>query len=256
MMLNLRGVDVAGVNAELVAFVSETRPVNASTSTMITPRSDPACGRPKALELSERVIPILDRLYPQWRDENAVRPNFEFAAERDACTRLHARIASQDEITQFFSGHDESPQLSAGRMHDLVWQAASAQWSTGHRHEAVLAAAKAANSRLQEKLGRRDLSETKLVQEALSEKPPEPGKPRLRFMDVDDEQTRESLRQGVMAFGAGCFQAIRNPVGHLPNDQHELDEQAALERLAALSLLLRWIDQATVERAPASEAHS
>src|SRR6478735_5417262 len=132
--------------------------------------------------------------------------------------------------------------LGFGGMHDLVWQAASVQWSTGHRHEAVLAAAKAANSRLQEKLGRRDLSEVKLVREALSDKAAELGRPRLRFPHISDDQTRESMRQGVMGFGAGCFQAIRNPVGHLPNDEHELEEHSALERLAALSLFLRWID--------------
>jgi hypothetical protein len=45
-----------------------------------------------------------------------------------------------------------------------------------------------------------------------------------------------------MSFGAGCFQAIRNPVGHLINEQ---SEQAALERLAALSLLARWITEPT-----------
>lgn len=131
-------------------------------------------------------------------------------------------------------------------MHEVVWGAASTQWSTGHRHEAVLAAAKAVNSRLQEKLNRRDVSEAKLVREAFSEKA-ESGKPRLRFAHIDDEQTRESMRQGVMSFGDGCFQAIRNPVGHLPNDEHELEEQPALERLAALSLLLRWIDEAELE---------
>ena len=55
------------------------------------------------------------------------------------------------------------------------------------------------------------------------------------------------MRQGAMAFGAGCFQAIRNPVGHLPNEEHELTEQEALERLAAFSLLARWIQEATLE---------
>lgn len=42
-----------------------------------------------------------------------------------------------------------------------------------------------------------------------------------------------------MEFGAGCFSAIRNPLGHLANDELELEEQAALEQLAALSLLAR-----------------
>ena len=54
------------------------------------------------------------------------------------------------------------------------------------------------------------------------------------------------MRQGAMSFGVGCFQAIRNPVGHLPNDEHELTEQQALERLAALSLLARWVDEADI----------
>lgn len=40
-----------------------------------------------------------------------------------------------------------------------------------------------------------------------------------------------------------------NPVGHLPNDEIEMTEQAALERLAALSLLARFIDDADVEAA-------
>jgi len=50
-----------------------------------------------------------------------------------------------------------------------------------------------------------------------------------------------------MNFGFGCFAAIRNPLGHLPNDEVELDEQTALEPLAALSLFARWIDEADVE---------
>lgn len=243
--MNLAGVNITGVKAELEAFVRETAPKSLST---MTARTAPTCGRQRAIELTERVIPILDRLYTTWRDENPGNVYFEFKSERDACSRLLARVDSHEDISGLFAGQDDAPQLSASKMHALVWQAASAQWSTGHRHEAVLAAAKAVNSRLQAKLDRRDLSEVKLIRDALSEKPPQPKRPRLRFPDVADDQTRESIRQGVLAFGTGCFQAIRNPIGHLPNDQHDLDEQSALEQLAALSLLTRWIDQAVVEQ--------
>lgn len=97
-----------------------------------------------------------------------------------------------------------------------MWTAASAQWRTGHRHEAVLAAAKAVNSMLQAKLGRRDVSEVNLVQEAFSANEAAPGRPRLRFPEIEDERTRDSMTQGALHFGIGCFQAIRNPVGHLP----------------------------------------
>lgn len=143
------GVDTAAVDAELERFVSQTTPRNMSGGGLITPHNEPACGRAQAVELGERVRPILDRLYPGWRDENPLDMNFEFAQGRDASARLRARIASRAEIDAMLGGGDPSPKLAGSALHDLVWRAASAQWSTGHRHEAVLAAAKAVNSRPQ-----------------------------------------------------------------------------------------------------------
>jgi uncharacterized protein (TIGR02391 family) len=241
------GIDTDAVRHELVQYVTETEPVNQSSQNFITATSAPRCGRQRAIELTERVRPILDALYPSWADENAPSKNFEFRRQRDACARLIARIDSDAEIAAMLEGYDAAPRLRASEMHALVWSAASAQWSTGHFNEAVLAAAKAVNSLLQDKVGRRDTSETNLVRESFSEKDPELGRPRLRFPGIEDDQTRESMRQGASGFGAGCFQAIRNPVGHLPNEHLELTEQEALERLAAWSLLARWIDQATLQ---------
>ncbi len=238
------GVDIGAVDAELERFIAQTTPQKMSGGGLINAHNEPACGRAQAIELGERVRLILDRLYPGWRDENPPDMNFKFAQERDASARLRARIASRAEIDAMLGDGDPSPKLAGSALHDLVWRAASAQWSTGHHHEAVLAAAKAVNSRLQTKIRRRDISDTQLVREAFSEKDPEPGRPRLRFPTIEDNQTRDSMTQGVSHFGAGCFQAIRNPVGHLPNEEHELTEQDALERLAALSLFARWIDQA------------
>ena len=42
-----------------------------------------------------------------------------------------------------------------------------------------------------------------------------------------------------MHLGMGCAQGIRNPQAH-PTDA--LTEQEALEQLAALSVLARWVD--------------
>jgi uncharacterized protein (TIGR02391 family) len=193
--------------------------------------------------------PILQRLYPEWRSENAESSIDEFAPERDAARRLLARIDRIAEVSSRLGGVDTSPRISAAALHPLIWKAAEAQWSTGHRHEAVLAAAKAVNSHLQTKIDRRDVSEVDLVRQAFSDKDPEPGKSRLRFNHINDVQTRSSMRQGAMDFGSGCFAAIRNPVGHRPNEEIELTEQSALERLAALSLLARFIDEAEVETA-------
>ena len=246
-------VDLDWVRLNLNRFVEETSPVNASTANVITFSSRPTCGRDRALELAEVVRPILNALYPEWRSENPVNKHDEFHSERDAAKRLLARLDTRAEVMAKLGGGDQSPRISASSLHPLIWKAADAQWSTGHRHEAVLAAAKAVNSHLQTKIARRDVSEQDLVRQAFSEKAPEVGKARLRFTGIVDQQTRESMRRGVMDFGAGCFAAIRNPVGHLPNEQVDLDEQAALERLASLSLFARWIDEAiliAVETAP------
>lgn len=45
-----------------------------------------------------------------------------------------------------------------------------------------------------------------------------------------------------MSFGQGCMKRIRNLYVH----GHEPSEDEALEALAALSLLARWIDEAAV----------
>ena len=159
-----------------------------------------------------------------------------------------------NEVNDRLGGADQSPRITASSLHHLIWQAAETQWTLGQRHEVVLAAAKAVNSQLQAKVSRRDVSDADLVRQAFSDKPPEPAKPRLRFNAIDDDQTRESVRGGALEFGAGCFRAIRNPVGHRPNDEIEMTEQEALERLAALSLLARFIDEADVEIAEGNSA--
>lgn len=246
-LVDLNGVDVDWVRSKLTEFVAETKPVNQSRKNVITYRTAPACGRPAAIELVEAVRPILRRLYPEWQSENTGDPHDEFLSERDASRRLLARLDNQDEVNARLGGADTSPRIAASSLHHLIWSAAETQWTLGQRHEAVLAAAKAVNSQLQAKVSRRDVSEADLVKQAFSEKAPEPGKPRLRFNSIEDEKTRESMRGGTLEFGSGCFRAIRNPVGHLPNIEIEMTEQEALERLAALSLLARFIDDADLQ---------
>lgn len=235
-------IDRDAVIAELESFVRQTEPVRGHGTFVAEPR----CGFDGAKALEERVRPILDALYPEWRAENSESSYEVSAQERSACTRLISRLRNSDGISELLRGVDSAPRFAASSLHELVWRAAAPQWELDHRHDAVLAAAKAVNSLLQRKLGRRDVSEVKLVQEAFSEKPPSADRARLRFDDVGDDQTKESLREGVMSFGVGCFKAIRHPLGHRPEEEIELGEQAALERLAALSLLARWIDEASL----------
>ncbi|MEV5832866.1 TIGR02391 family protein [Nocardia sp. NPDC052112] len=245
--MSFDGVDIPWVRQQLRTFLKETALSHDSSGAYLP------CGHCGFIELMEITGPILNRLYPGWAQENHDCDNTDgddyepHRGVRDAARRLIVRLDHQAELIERLGGIDTSPQMNASMLHPLIWNAATAQWSTGHRHEAVLAAAKAVNSLLQQRTGRRDVSETDLVKQAFSDKPPELGKPRLRYPSISNDQTAESMRRGVMDFGAGCFGAIRNPIGHLPNDEVELDEQSALERLCALSLLVRWIEEADLE---------
>ncbi|HEX3519979.1 MAG TPA: TIGR02391 family protein [Solirubrobacteraceae bacterium] len=140
----------------------------------------------------------------------------------------------------------QAPPPAVDRLHPIVWKAAATRWAAKHLHDAVIAASKAVNATLQAKIGRSDVSEVRLIQQTFSSKPPTATEPRLRFLDIADRQTRDSVTAGALQFGVGCFMATRNPIGHRPDDEHEMTEQEALEQLAAWSLFARWIDRAEV----------
>jgi Protein of unknown function (Hypoth_ymh) len=62
--------------------------------------------------------------------------------------------------------------------------------------------------------------------------------------DSAKDQTVKSRNNALRAFAEGCFAGIRNPASHEHGD--DLSEQKALEYLAALSILARWIDECEV----------
>jgi hypothetical protein len=187
-----------------------------------------------------------DRLYVGPADEERERTESLF--ERQGWFVKDGRLVIGEPVRKSRDASTPKPKLD--ELHPMVWAAAQPQWKAGHLHDAVLAASKAVNALLESKIGRSDASEVKLVTDSFSAKEPVGGAPRLRFPDIDGEQTRESVTAGVLSFGVGCFKAIRNPLGHLPDDQHDITEQEALEQLAAWSLFARWIDRATVSTEP------
>jgi len=144
-------------------------------------------------------------------------------------------------------GPPAGPALRADVLHPTVWDAAKSLWRSNHRRQAVEAAAVAVNAALQEKLGRRDVSNTDLVRQAFTRDRPAVGRPRLRLGPDDGSETYRSLHDGAREFGGGCFMALRNLVAHDPVE--EIPEQIALEQLAAFSILARWIEDASVLRA-------
>ncbi|MEU6462642.1 TIGR02391 family protein [Streptomyces sp. NPDC046976] len=138
---------------------------------------------------------------------------------------------------------EDAPQLSASTLQPWVWSRARALWQSGHCREAVTAAARKVNAETQNKVGRRDASETALFQSVFSRDDPKPAQPRLRLMNNDGSDTFRSLQRGAATFTEGCYAAIHNPNSH-EDELPELPEPQALEQLVAFSVLARWVDTA------------
>ena len=141
------------------------------------------------------------------------------------------------------------PLLAAEGLHKWVWHAAVNLWGGGHYKQAVNAAAAAVEKQTQVKLDREDISGTKLYTEAFK-LDTRPGERRLRFTHLTEKtangnltESWKSAHQGAMNYGQGCAQGIRNMNAHGTGDP---PEQEALEYLAALSVLARWVDTAQV----------
>jgi hypothetical protein len=183
---------------------------------------------------------ILDRVIPRWRTEIADDGKNRWTRHREAAQRAVVEIERRADIRKKLG--DNAPMISASALHPWIWEGARSLWQSGHVREAVRAASVKLNAELQNKLGRRDLSEQALFQEAFSADDPQPGRSRLRLSRDDGGRTARSVRRGIVALAEGCYAAVRNPVSH--DEGTELDEQVALEQLAAFSLLARWVDDA------------
>ena len=159
----------------------------------------------------------------------------------DATIRLIGRLERQEDFRQIFG--PIGPTLAARQLHPWVWDAVASLWDDGHYEPAVHEAAKAVELRTQLKIDRRDLDGKDLYSRAFSPDDPQPGAPRLRFPDIDKAaQPRRwtSAHEGAMFLGMGCAQGIRNPQAHPSPD---IPEEEALEQLAALSVLARWVNE-------------
>jgi hypothetical protein len=188
---------------------------------------------------------ILDRVVRGWQGRIKKKDRQKWSVHYEASVRARETLLRSDEIRQNLG--DDAPEISAADLHPWIWSGARSLWQSGHYVQAVRDAATKLNAETQNKVGRRDVSETDLFKQSFSLDEAKPGKSRLRRMPPEDSDTYRSLQRGAMAFAEGAFAGIRNPLSH-ETDQ-ELSEQVALEYLAALSVLARWVDESTVEHA-------
>ncbi|MEU6131421.1 TIGR02391 family protein [Saccharopolyspora sp. NPDC047091] len=189
---------------------------------------------------------ILDRVIPRWRSEVPDSlANNRWSRHREAAIHAREQLMRQQEIDENLG--ENAPKLSAAELHPWTWSGASSLWRSGHFREAVGCTIKKLNSEKQNKLGRRDVSETDLFKQAFSMDEPKAGMARFRCMKDDGSHTYQSVPRAAISFAEGIFASIRNPLTHEPDQ--ELAEHEALEYLAALSVLARWVDTAEVEAA-------
>ena len=170
-----------------------------------------------------------------------------WGSARGEAIRLVGIVEQQADI-QRISG-PTGPMLAAGQLHPWVWDAVANLWDDGHYEPAVHQAGLAVQLQTQLRVGRRDLHGKDLYAQAFSIKDPTSKMPRLRFLRVDRNERPDdwtSAHEGAMHLGMGCAQGIRNPQAH-PSD--DITEQEALEQLAALSVLARWVDECEVVNA-------
>ena len=156
----------------------------------------------------------------------------------DLITYALGKLRTEAE-TQAILGND-APMMSADALHPLIWDAASKHWNVGHYSAAVQRAATMLNAEVQDRVGRHDVSDAGLMQQTFSLDAPQAERPRLRWGGEDSDLTVKAMRQGILNMSQGIFSAIRNPATHSTDD---MARQEALEQLATLSILARWIDR-------------
>ena len=186
-----------------------------------------------------------------WETITTPKPLLEANDVLGACDQMLGRL----EAMILKAEAEPSPTTGVEAMHPLIWGAARRLWNDRHYRYAVAAAADVLVANVKNTTGRNDIAETALWQETFSDKPPAPGqsgqapKPRLRWPGKPTDRDVKTMNDGLRQFAPGVHMVIRNPATHSTD---ELSEQEALERLAVLSLLARWVEACELQTAPNS----
>lgn len=139
----------------------------------------------------------------------------------------------------------ERPALPLTMLDPVIADAALPLWEVGKYRQAVNDAARSLNVFAQQRLGRRDISDKKLMADAFSDKPPEVGKARRRcYRLARPMESVHSQQEGAQLFAMGTFGAIRNPAHHVTGDWNPL---TAFHHLVALSQVAHYFRDWKIE---------
>ena len=234
----LRRVNVEWVARKLGTFLEELRTFESSGAHY-------ASSQYESLVSQEPTIKsILQKFDLESTDFSLGNPAKRTAARKNVIRALGI-IRDQEEVAQNLG--PPSIEVATDRLHPVVWDAASALWEDGHFGQAVQRAATFLSAHVKDLVKRQDVQDVPLMQQVLSNADPESGKPRLRWPGDPSNLTVKSMNDGLRLFAPGAFMTIRNPATHVTDD---VPEHEALEQLATLSLLARWIDGCELIEAP------
>ena len=200
------------------------------------------------LDPQHELVAAVDPIRRDLAELDFVPPSFR--RKREIEFRLQGPIRAQGYGAVLAAPMAERGDASVLRvvdMHPWVAEPAEPLFVDGHWFVAVTAAADNVRAQWKVILG----SENDDLPSAFSPKDPKAGQPRMRFAYYDrnrDEQEWINAHEGVMHFARGCMMRIRNLHKYQPKGQ-AISPGLAMEALAALSRLARWITDARVVRA-------
>lgn len=111
------------------------------------------------------------------RDKPEVDKDYRWLRVRASSAKI--ALERGEEIAEKLG--DNAPDMNATILHSWVWDSCKLLWNDGHCHQAVMAAAIQVNAETQKKLGRLDISEKELFDQAFSSNDPKPGRAQLRL---------------------------------------------------------------------------
>lgn len=157
--------------------------------------------------------------------------------------RALGAIEQHDELRAHWTDDEPAIDVDPRELHPWVWHAAQDLWASDHWGEAVEAAIKVVDVKLQSRVGRRKPTGTSLVQQSFSKDPPKPNQPRLRVHPDDGSDTYHSYQIGAMHLGEAVFMYWRNVLSHNPGGT---SRQQALEGIATISAFARVVENAEI----------
>lgn len=199
---------------------------------------------PQAVSDEERLaaLPLTQRIIAKVSPETPLAPDTYEGSwywEVKVAIRQTLELLNHRAEVQKYLGN-EGPIMQVNQLHSVIWNASKDLWRDKHYGQAVNRAATFLNAHVQDKSGRTDISDKNLMLQVFNPDNPKAGSPRLHWQGEVSLDTITSMREGVQSYARGVSQAIRNPAAHGTID---VPKQVALERLAALSVLARWIDE-------------